>query len=696
MADGTNWIDDLLGKRIQNSGVEIPDRKILNFGTGLLAVDDPAGGRTTVTATGGGGGGGSWADALAIGRDSGTNDPRISDSRHLDFQTEIDIRRAAVPWVAADSEQLIAVTGVRLTSVQNALGTATDIEAGAGSLGLRAINTTLATAGQLQYSPPLTFIGSGWFTDTVAPFQLLWGMRATPRNTTTSANDWGSLEFRRAKVGDGFGQVAARLDIQGGDPFFAILDGSAQAASVGRGLRGGANFELTLRNSFGGDDRIFEYAGSFGGADTSVFGFQSGGEFHIVEDLLGTPLPRILVGGGDYEVYDGTGIEPIAAWSADAHEFGGVDGNVFEGFFVNDPSLNGVGEGVTMAGKTGFGIQSNLPATAILDSFSRYMVWTAEIWDSNLSTNNPIAWGWQLRGDGHDHTATPDEWGRLALRAEHEGSEIDVAQWRFQSPNVDSVRNTFLEVPPTESTHFFHVKGADGLAGNDPGNLLFLWGGAAQGTGAGAPVVLTGGAAATDAAEGQVWATKHHDIDEGTAIADHTSLLIANPVQAATAILNQYSSILAWAGSAWDTDTAAADPTTWGAQLRTRSFDGATLVDYGSLVFSVTSLQGSADLLWITGQASATGVPSTIFVHRQADDAATVFYTGTDAIATDTNGGDGHQRRRRRFDWRRSDGNRARRSRYSWRRSVVRVRRSGRRAGDRSQCVAAIRRGAGH
>lgn len=51
-----NWLDDLKGKVIRVAGVELVQRKYMNFVSGATVADNPATGATDVTISGGGGG----------------------------------------------------------------------------------------------------------------------------------------------------------------------------------------------------------------------------------------------------------------------------------------------------------------------------------------------------------------------------------------------------------------------------------------------------------------------------------------------------------------------------------------------------------------------------------------------------------------------------------------------------------------
>ncbi len=65
------WLDDLLGKTIQQNATILPDRKLLNFLTGFTVTDNPQNGSTDV-AVSGGGAGGVGLDPLVPQSNSGT------------------------------------------------------------------------------------------------------------------------------------------------------------------------------------------------------------------------------------------------------------------------------------------------------------------------------------------------------------------------------------------------------------------------------------------------------------------------------------------------------------------------------------------------------------------------------------------------------------------------------------------------
>ncbi len=71
-----SWLDDLLGKTIQQYGVPVVDRKNLNFVSGATVTDNPGNDSTDVNISGGGGGGTvtvvSWPSTLIPAGDYAT------------------------------------------------------------------------------------------------------------------------------------------------------------------------------------------------------------------------------------------------------------------------------------------------------------------------------------------------------------------------------------------------------------------------------------------------------------------------------------------------------------------------------------------------------------------------------------------------------------------------------------------------
>jgi hypothetical protein len=108
----------------------------------------------------------------------------------------------------------------------------------------------------------------------------------------------------------------------------------------------------------------------------------------------------------------------------------------------------------------------------------------------------------------------------------------------------------------------------------------------------------------------------------------------------ATAGVQQYSPYTAWTGSAWDTNAVAAVTTSWAAQLRTASFDGSALQDFGRLVFRGGSGATQEDLIEFAALKLASGVVHTV-VRTSGDTQGTVTYRGMDALSAATDGGIG-------------------------------------------------------
>lgn len=643
----TNWINDLLGKTvITNAGGQLPDRKFLQFINGTV-VDDPATGRTVVDLSSGGGGGAGWPTVLGIDPTSGANSPSIDAGQHLNFN-EVDIRTTQFGSTVFESDavagELRATTGHRLTGSESGVGIGTSIETGASSRGVRADNPQLAVAFQPQRSPALSLRGSGWFTDTAAAYQVLWGFQVRPSgNTTSTALDVGGLTVRTALSGAGEFDVARfEANAGGASRWFAILSSvGAIAASSGRGLRVGDDFQATARNDVSGDTRWFEFNSGLFGADDVLMGYTAGGTglFGIVADLNGTPVPRLLQTDFDFVLFASDGVNPIAQINDDAAVFTGPDGVNWSGIIDLDPSTNPIGEAVSIeATGTTIGVSTinETQATAGVQQFSRYIAWSNEQWDSDAAVSYPNTWGFQLRAPAHDHSVLPDPYGALVLRANHRDlTQLDVFEIRHELDPGDFA-HTFIGPTDGDSNFVLTMHGRNAVSAATPGRNLEIYGGDGQTTGVGGSVIL-GSGASPGGTEGNVLAVKRHPTAEVISLADEVALGAVNLV-AATAGTDQFSPMLAWSGSAWQSFIFAPRQTTWATQLRTFAFDETVLIDFGALAFRAQSAVTERDVLLMRAQETSGGTWVTL-LYREADDQGIIGLRGTDAIAADTDAG---------------------------------------------------------
>jgi hypothetical protein len=640
----TNWINDLLGKTVRTVAGDLPDRKFLKFINGTV-VDDPATGETVVDLASGGGGGATWAQVLANGFTSGANSPSIDGGQHLNFN-EVDIRTTQFGGTVLESlatdDELRTVTGVRLTSSQAGVGIANDLESGSASLGLRADNPTPAAAFQTQRSPAITLKGSGWFTDIAQAFDLIWGWQVRPQgNTNTTALDLGSLTLRRHFTGGGGSDVVRYGTVGALDKYFGILSAaSSQLASTGRGLRVGEDFQATALKDAGGDVRWFDFNSGLIDVDDVLLGYEPGSAWGVVSDLAGTPLPRLIIDDEIWVFAASTGTDPIAAGDDEVTLFSGPDGSDWIGVIAVDPAVNPNGENTGLenqAETAAFTAGTENDATAGVQQFSRYFVWNNAQWDTNAAASSPNDWGWQLRSPSHDHTALPDLWGALVLRANHRDFEQhDIMEIRHEI-DVNGFRHTYLGPPDGETAHIFNVHGRHNTSGD--GMTLELFGGDGSGGGnAGGFILIGGGQAPGGGQEGTVAAIKRHPIAESIVTnGDEAALALIN-FTPATGAGQQFSPQLGWSGSTWDTFTAAALSASWLSQVRLRENDSSLGIDYGAWVLSADIAGIGVDVLEIN--AIDLGQHFTA-LRRQADDSGVVQYGGTDAVSAATDGGPG-------------------------------------------------------
>lgn len=584
-----------------------------------------------------------WASTLSVSRFSGAFNPRIDTGQFLDFQSEVDVRRQTVSYLSSDATQLIAPTGVRFTSVQANIGqTFNSIDTGVVSLGLRADNPTLATAILNQRSPAIVLRGSGWYSNTAAPFQVLWGFAVRPTITTDVIKELGGLTIRREEGGVS-GQDVARFDIVSGDPYFSLLGSSSQGAQSGRGLRTWNDFQITTRDGANLNDvRIFEFNSALLGADDVVFSYRKGGSagFGVIADIDGTPVNRFAIDDSILGYFSQDGTVPIAQFDDGDIIFSGVD-SLWAGVFAFDPPTGPLGETITLdfeGASVGLSAVTETDSTAILQQYSRYIGWAGAQWDTDAAASSFNEWGFQLRADSHDHTALPDPFGRLVLRANHRDiTQFDIWQIRHET-DINDIGHTYLEPTPGDGNFILEILGRTGVSAGTDGRELRAGGGAGLTSGDGGQFFVFGGESPSGT-EGAVQAIKHHAIDQTIDQSNEVAFGVRN-LAAATAGVQQYSPYLLWGASAFDTDLVLTRPTTWAAQLRVASFDSSVFEDFGRLVFRGSSgpvLQ--EDLLEFVAVRNSN-VVSTL-IRNAGDTQGSVAYRGMDAISAATDAGAG-------------------------------------------------------